>query len=317
MTDTAVKPNAPRKVIITCAITGSIHTPSMSPHLPITPSEIAGAAVEAAEAGAAIIHLHARHPQTGEPDQAVDAYAHILPVIKQQSDAVLNITTGGSTTMTIEERLAPAVHYKPEVASLNMGSMNFGLFPMLSRFTEFRHDWERPYLEGSRARIFRNTFADIEAILTACAENGTRFEVECYDIGHLYTCAHFADRGLIKPPFFIQSVFGILGGIGGHPEDVLHMRRTADRLFGAEYRWSVLGAGRNQVSIATQSALMGGNVRVGLEDSLWHGRGRLAESNAEQVRAMRALLEQLGLEVATPADAREMLRLKGGHDVNF
>lgn len=305
------------KVIITCAVTGSIHTPSMSPHLPVTPSEIAAAAVGAAEAGAAIIHLHARNPITGEPDQSVEAYSSILPVIKQQTNAVLNITTGGSTMMTIEERLAPAVHYKPEVASLNMGSMNFGLYPMLERFKDFKHDWEHPYLEGSKQRIFRNTFADIESILTSCAENGTRFEVECYDIGHLYTCAHFADRGLIKAPFFIQSVFGILGGIGGHPEDVLHMKRTADRLFGDDYRWSVMGAGRNQMPIANQAALMGGNVRVGLEDSLWAGKGKLAESNAEQVRLVRGIVESLGLEIATPEEAREILCLKGGDDVNF
>lgn len=305
------------KVIITCAVTGSIHTPSMSSHLPVTPSEIAAAAVDAAEAGAAIIHLHARNPVTGEPDQSVDAYSSILPVIKQQTSAVLNITTGGSTMMTIEERLAPAVHYKPEVASLNMGSMNFGLYPMLDRFKDFKHAWEYPYLEGSKQRIFRNTFADIESILTSCAENGTRFEVECYDIGHLYTCAHFADRGLIKAPFFIQSVFGILGGIGGHPEDVMHMKRTADRLFGDDYRWSVMGAGRNQMPIANQAALMGGNVRVGLEDSLWAGKGKLAESNAEQVRLVRGIVESLGLEIATPEEAREILCLKGGDDVNF
>jgi len=317
MTESNAKPKRSRKVIVTCAITGSIHTPSMSPHLPVTPSEIASSAVAAAEAGAAIVHLHARDPETGMPDQSVDAYRGILPVIKQQSGVVLNITTGGSTTMTIEERLAPAVHYKPEVASLNMGSMNFGLYPMLGRFTEFRHDWERPYLEGSRDRIFRNTLGDIEHILRACAENGTRFEVECYDIGHLYTCAHFAERGLIKPPFFIQSVFGILGGIGPHPEDVLHMKRTADRLFGDDYRWSVLGAGRNQMPIATMSALQGGNVRVGLEDSLWGGKGKLAQSNAEQVTTVRGIVESLGLEIATPDEAREILQLKGGHDVNF
>ncbi len=306
-----------RKVIITCAVTGSIHTPSMSPHLPVTPSEISTAAVEAAEAGAAIIHMHARDPETGIPDQSVGAYANILPVIKQQTNAVLNITTGGSTLMTTEERLQPAAHYKPEVASLNMGSMNFGLYPMLGRFKEFKHDWEEEYLRTSSGRIFKNTFDDIEMILTTCAENGTRFEVECYDIGHLYTCAHFADRGLIKPPFFIQSVFGILGGIGGDPEDVMHMKRTADRLFGEDYQWSVLGAGRNQIPIATQAALMGGNVRVGLEDNLWAGKGELAHSNAQQVRIAREMLEKLGLEIATPDEAREILQLKGGHDVNF
>jgi len=307
----------PRKVIITCAVTGSIHTPSMSPHLPVTAAEIAEAAIGATEAGAAIVHLHARNPETGQPDQSLEAFQPFLGVIKQRSNVVVNITTGGAATMTIEERLKPALHFRPEVASLNMGTMNFGLFPMLDRFTAFRHDWERPYLEGSRGRIFRNTFDDIEAILTRCADNGTRFEIECYDIGHLYTCAHFVDRSLIKPPFFIQSVFGILGGIGGHPEDVLHMRRTADRLFGDDYRWSVLGAGRNQMPIAMQSVVMGGNLRVGLEDSLWAGPGRLAKSNAEQVTMARSLVEGLGLEIATPDEARALLGLKGGADVGF
>jgi uncharacterized protein (DUF849 family) len=306
-----------RKVIITCAVTGAIHTPSMSPHLPVTPQEIADAAIGAAEAGAAIVHLHARNPETGQPDQNPEAFAPFLGVIKQRSNCVVNITTGGAPTMAIEERLRPAATFKPEVASLNMGSMNFGLYPMLSRFKEFKHDWERPYLEGSRDRIFRNTFADIEHILTSCAENGTRFEVECYDIGHLYTLAHFADRGVIKPPFFVQSVFGILGGIGPHPEDVMHMKRTADRLFGDNYRWSVLGAGRNQLPIAAMAASMGGNVRVGLEDSLWIGPGKLAESNAEQVRLARQIIEGLGLEIATPDDAREILSLKGADRVAF
>jgi uncharacterized protein (DUF849 family) len=306
-----------RKVIITCAVTGSIHTPSMSPHLPVTAQEIVDAAVGAADAGAAIIHLHARNEITGAPDQSVSAYQNILSFIKQRSGAVLNITTGGSSLMTIEERLGPAMYYKPEVASLNMGSMNFGLFPMLGRFKEFKHEWEQPYLEKSRERIFRNTFQDIETILNSCADNGTRFEIECYDLGHLYTCAHFIDRGLIKPPFFIQSVFGILGGIGQHVEDVMHMKRTADRLFGADYIWSVLGAGRGQMSIAMQSVILGGNVRVGLEDSLWAGKGRLASSNAEQVTIVRRMIEELGLEIATPEEARAMLHLKGGHDVSF
>jgi uncharacterized protein (DUF849 family) len=275
---------ASRKVIITCAITGAIHTPSMSPHLPVTPEEIADAAVEAAEAGAAIVHLHARDPQTGQPDQRPEAFTPFLGVIKQRSNVVINITTGGAPTMLVEERVKPAAAFKPEVASLNMGSMNFGLYPMLNRFKEFQHDWEQPYLEGSRERIFKNTFADIEYILTTCAENGTRFEIECYDIGHLYTLAHFVDRGLVRPPLFVQSVFGLLGGIGPHPEDVMQMKRTADRLFGDQYRWSVLGAGRNQMPIAAMAAAMGGNVRVGLEDSLWIGPGQLAESNAQQVR---------------------------------
>jgi uncharacterized protein (DUF849 family) len=306
-----------RKVIITCAVTGSIHTPSMSPHLPITAQEIADAAIGAAEAGAAIVHLHARDPKDGRPDQTPDAFAPFLRVIKQRSDVVVNITTGGAATMTIEDRVRPAATFKPEVASLNMGSMNFGLYPMLERFKTFKHDWERPYLEGSRERIFKNTFKDIEYILTTCAENGTRFEIECYDIGHLYTLAHFADRGIVKPPFFVQSVFGILGGIGPHPEDVAHMKRTADRLFGDNYRWSVLGAGRNQLPIATLSAAMGGNIRVGLEDSLWIGPGQLAKANADQVKKARQIIEGLGLEVAAPNDARDILELKGGSAVAF
>ena len=306
------------RVIITCAVTGSIHTPTMSPHLPITPNEIADAAIGAAEAGAAIVHLHARDPRDGRPDQSPEAFAPFLKVIKQRTGVVVNITTGGAPTMAIEERVRPAATFKPEVASLNMGSMNFGLYPMLARYKDFKYDWEKPYLEGSRERIFRNTFADIEYILTTCAENGTRFEIECYDIGHLYTLAHFADRGVVKPPFFVQSVFGILGGIGAHPEDVMHMRRTADRLFGrGNYHWSVLGAGRNQMPIAAMAAAMGGNVRVGLEDSLWLGPGKLAESNAAQVRQVRQLIEGLGLTIATPDEARDILSLKGADKVAF
>ena len=306
------------RVIITCAVTGSIHTPTMSPHLPITPAEIADAAIGAAEAGAAIVHLHARDPRDGRPDQSPEAFAPFLKVIKQRTGVVVNITTGGAPTMSIEERVRPAATFKPEVASLNMGSMNFGLYPMLSRYKDFKYDWEKPYLEGSRDRIFKNTFADIEYILTTCAENGTRFEIECYDIGHLYTLAHFADRGIVKPPFFVQSVFGILGGIGPHPEDVMQMRRTADRLFGrGNYHWSVLGAGRNQMPIAAMAAAMGGNVRVGLEDSLWLGPGKLAESNAAQVQQVRQLLEGLGLTIATPDEAREILSLKGADQVSF
>jgi uncharacterized protein (DUF849 family) len=309
---------AKNKVIITCAVTGSIHTPSMSPHIPITASEIADAAIGAAEAGAAVVHLHARDPKDGRPDQSPEAFAPFLKVIKQSSKAVINITTGGAPTMSIEERVKPAATFKPEVASLNMGSMNFGLYPMLNRFKEFKHAWEKPYLEGSRERIFKNTFADIEYILTTCAENGTRFEIECYDIGHLYTLQHFLERGVVKPPVFVQSVFGILGGIGPHPEDVMHMRRTADRLLGREnYHWSVLGAGRNQLPIAAMAAAMGGNVRVGLEDSLWIGAGKLAESNAAQVVKARQIIEGLGLEIATPDEAREILVLKGGDKVGF
>ncbi len=306
-----------RKVLITCAVTGAIHTPSMSPYLPVTPEEIIDAAVGAAEAGAALVHVHARDPVTGKPDQSPEAFAKFLPIIKQRTNAVINITTGGAPTMLVEERLKPCAVFKPEVASLNMGSMNFGLYPMLGRFKDFQHDWELPYLEGSRDRIFKNTFQDIENILTTCAENGTRFEIECYDIGHLYTLAHFVDRGLVKPPFFVQSVFGILGGIGPHPEDVAHMKRTADRLFGNDYQWSVLGAGRNQLAIAAMAVSMGGNLRVGLEDSLWIGPGKLAESNAQQVRAARQIIEGLGLEIATPDEARDILQLKGADKVAF
>ncbi len=307
----------PRKVIITCAVTGSIHTPSMSPHLPVTPDEIAEAAIGAAEAGASIIHLHARDPSDGRPTQDPDVFLRFLPRIKQATEAVVNITTGGGPTMTVDERMRPAAELKPEVASLNMGSMNFALFPMLDRFRDFAHDWERAHLENSRDLVFRNTFQDIEKILGACRENGTRFEFECYDIGHLYNLAHCLDRGLVEPPLFVQSVFGILGGIGTHPEDLMHMRRTADRLFGDAYRWSILGAGRFQIPLATIGAAMGANVRVGLEDNLWLGPGTLARSNAEQVQKVRQVLEGLSLEVATPAEAREMLALKGGDRVGF
>jgi uncharacterized protein (DUF849 family) len=307
-----------RKVIITCAITGSIHTPTMSPYLPITAEQIATNAIDAAKAGAAIVHLHARNPRDGRPDQSPELFEPFLREIRSKSNVVMNLTTGGSPAMSIEDRAAPAFRYQPEVASLNMGSMNFGLYPMMGRFKEYKYDWEHEYLDGSKHRIFRNTFQDIEYILRGCADRGTRFEIECYDIGHLYTLAHFVERGIIKPPFFIQSVFGILGGIGGDPEDVLHMRRTADRLFGREnYVWSVLGAGRNQIPIATQSITLGGNVRVGLEDSLWLKKGQLATSCAEQVTLVRNLIETLGLEVATPDEARVILGLKGAANVNI
>ncbi|MEY4966316.1 MAG: hypothetical protein RL274_1899 [Pseudomonadota bacterium] len=305
------------KVIITCAVTGAIHTPSMSPYLPVTPEEIAAAAVGAAEAGAAIVHLHARDPETGKPDQTPEAFARFLPRIKQATNAVINLTTGGAPYMTVQERVKPAEQFKPEVASLNMGSMNFGLFPMLNRFKDFKHDWEAPALEASRDLVFRNSFADIEFVLKKLGDAGTRFEFECYDISHLYNLSHFLERGLVKPPLFVQSVFGILGGIGPHPEDVLHMKRTADRLFGKEYKWSVLGAGRNQLAIAAQAAAMGGNVRVGLEDSLWSGPGKLATSNAEQVRLVRQIIEGLGRSIATPDEAREILALKGADRVAF
>ncbi len=306
---------AKRKVIITCAVTGAIHTPSMSPHLPVTPEQITDAAVGAAEAGAAIVHLHARDPKTGQPDQSPEAFARFLPIIKQRTDAVVNLTTGGAPTMSIAERVRPAATFKPEVASLNLGSMNFGLFGMLNRFTDLQ-PWERDYL-GNKEIIFRNSFKDIEYILTTCSGNDTRFEFECYDTAHLYNLKYFFDQGLVKAPLFIQTVFGLQGGIGAHPEDVMHMKRTADRLFGDNYRWSVLGAGRNQLPIAAISAAMGGNVRVGLEDSLWAAPGRLASSNAEQVKLARQIIEGLGLEIASPDEAREILALKGGDRVAF
>lgn len=306
------------KVIITCAITGAIHTPSMSPHLPVTPEEIAQSAIEAAQAGAAIVHLHARDPINGRPSQDPELFRRFVPAIKEASDVVINITTGGAPTMTVEERLQPALQLRPELASLNMGSMNFGLYEMLGRFKDkLKYDWERPYLEGSDDRIFKNTFKDIAYILQSCSENETRFEIECYDIGHLYTAAHFLDRALVKPPLLIQSVFGLRGGIGAHVEDLMHMRRTADRLFGNDYVWSVLGAGRSQMPLAAISASVGGNVRVGLEDSLWDGPGKLATSNAAQVTRVRTIIEALSLEVATPDEARAMLNLKGRQSVGF
>ncbi len=305
------------KVIISCAVTGAIHTPSMSPYLPVTADEIAEASIAACEAGAAIIHLHARDPKTGKPDQRPEAFVPFLEQIKKHSDAVVNLTTGGSPYMTVQERMMPAKVLKPEVASMNMGTMNFGLFPMLQRYKEFKHDWERPYLEGSKDLIFRNTYGDLETVLTELSVNDTRYEFECYDTSHLYNLKHFVDRGLVKAPFFIQTVFGILGGIGTHPDDVMHMKRTADRLFGDDYRWSVLGAGASQMKIAAMAAAQGGNVRVGLEDSLWISKGQLAKTNAEQVKRVREILEGLGLEVATPDEARQILQLKGKHQVAF
>ena len=307
------------KVIISCAPTGAIHTPSMSPYLPVTADEIATAALAAVKAGAAILHLHARDPKDGRPSQDPDLFVPILERIKTQTDAVVNITTGGSPHMTVEERMRPAMKFKPEVASLNMGSMNFGLFPMLGRFKDkaLKHDWERQHMENSRDLIFKNTFSDIETILRRGSGNGTRVAFECYDIGHLYNLAHFLDGGLVHGPLFVQSVFGILGGIGTHPEDLMHMRRTADRLFGDQYQWSILGAGRGQIQLATIGAAMGSHVRVGLEDSLWIGPGRLAESSAQQVTKIRTVLEALNLEIATPAEARQLLSLKGANQVAF
>jgi uncharacterized protein (DUF849 family) len=306
-----------RKVIISCAVTGSIHTPSMSPFLPITGQEVEEAAVGAIEAGAAIVHLHARHPVTGRPTQEPDAFREFVGNIRRRTDGIINLTTGGSPIMSVQERLQPALQLKPEVASLNMGSMNFGLFPMLNRYKEFKHDWEAPYLEGTRDLVFKNTFKDIEYIIRSCADNGTRFEFECYDTAHLYNLAHFLDRGIVKGPLFIQTVFGILGGIGSHPDDVAHMKRTADRLFGADYVWSVLGAGRAQMPIAATAAAQGGHVRVGLEDNLWDGPGTLSKTNAGQVTRVRNILENMSLQIATPAEARAMLALKGGDNVGF
>lgn len=306
-----------RKVIITCAVTGAIHTPSMSPHLPVTPEEIAEAGIAAAEAGASILHLHARDPDNGKPTQDPAVFERFLPRIKKATNAVINLTTGGSPHMTVEERMRPAMEFKPELASMNMGSMNFGLFPMLNRYENLKHEWEHAHLENSRDLVFKNTFADIEKAMTLGAENGTRFECECYDIGHLYNLRNLMDRGIIGGKVFVQSVFGILGGIGPHPEDVMHMRRTANRLFGDGYEWSVLGAGGNQMRIAAQAAAIGGHVRVGLEDSLWLSPGKLAESNAAQVAKVREILEGLSFEVATPDEAREILQLKGADQVGF
>ena len=306
-----------RKVIITCAVTGAIHTPSMSKYLPVSPDEIADAAILAAGAGASILHLHARDPSNGKPTQDPAVFEVILPKINKETDAVINITTGGSPHMTVEERMMPASVFKPELASLNMGSMNFGLYPMLDRFSEFEHTWERDNLETSRDLVFKNTFQDIETILKIGKSNETRFEFECYDISHLYNLKHFVDRNLISPPFFIQSVFGLLGGIGAHPEDLMHMKRTADRLFGSDYQWSILGAGKNQMTLASIAAAQGANVRVGLEDSLWIEPGKLAQSSKDQVTKVRNILEEFSLDIATPNQVRDILKLKGSRHVAF
>jgi uncharacterized protein (DUF849 family) len=308
---------AKNKVIISCAVTGSIHTPSMSEYLPVTPSEIADAALGAAEAGAAIVHLHARNPEDGRPDQSPEAFEPFLKVIKQSSNVVINLTTGGSPYMPVEERVRPAEVWKPEVASLNMGSMNFGLFPMLKRYKEFKYDWEEPMLEGSKDLVFRNSFKDIRYALETLNPTNTRYEFECYDTSMLYNLHYFWTEGLVKAPLFIQTCFGLMGGIGSHPDDVMHMKRTADRLFGDHYRWSVLAAGSAQMKVAAMAASMGGNVRVGLEDSLWLGKGQLAKTNAEQVTRVRQIIEGLGLEIATPDEARDILSLKGGDKVAF
>ena len=306
------------KVIITCAVTGSIHTPTMSPYLPVTPAEVAEQAIGAAEAGAAILHLHARDPKDGRPTPDPAVFMEFLPRIKQASKAVINITTGGGHKMTVDERLAAPLKASPEMCSLNMGSMNFGLYPMLNRYKEFKYDWEKPYLENTDDLIFRNTFRDIERILKDLGQvHGTKFEFECYDVGHLYNLAHFLDRKLVQPPLFVQTIFGILGGIGADGENLAHMKRIADKLFGDQFYWSILAAGRHQMPLITMGAIMGGNVRVGLEDSLYLGKGQLAKTNAEQVSRIRSILENLSLEIATPDEARSMLQLKGGDAVNF
>ena len=309
---------ASTKVIITCAVTGGIHTPTMSDALPYQPEDIAREAIAAAEAGAAILHLHARDPKDGRPSPHPDDFMKFLPRIKQATDAVINITTGGGMGMTVEQRLAGALAVRPEMCSLNMGSMNFGIFPLADRYEKWKFDWEEPYLRSTDDFIFRNTFRDIERILRMLGgEHGARFEHECYDVGHLYNVAHFVERGLVKPPFFVQMVFGILGGIGAEMDNLLFMKRTADKLFGDKYRWSVLAAGRQQIAFCTQAAMLGGSVRVGLEDSLYISKGKLAASNSEQVHKIRRILEELGFEIATPSDAREMLALKGGDRVGF
>lgn len=306
-----------KKVIITCAVTGAIHTPTMSPYLPVSPNEIAESAIAAAEAGATILHLHARDPKTGKPSQDPELFQKFLPQIRRSTDAVINLSTGGSPHMPVEERAQAAIELAPELASLNMGSINFGLYPMLRRYQDFEHEWEREHLEKSRDLVFKNTFQDIETILARCQPNGTRFEFECYDTAHLYNLNHFLDRGLVDAPLFVQGVFGLLGGIGPHPEDFLHMRRTANRLLGDQFHWSALGAGANQMRIAAMSLAMGGYIRVGLEDSLWIAPGELAQSNAAQVSKARHLLDGLSLDLATPAEARTVLALKGADKVNF
>ncbi|MCY1254247.1 3-keto-5-aminohexanoate cleavage enzyme [compost metagenome] len=307
-----------RKVIITCAVTGSIHTPTMSEYLPITPEQIAVQSIEAFEAGAAILHLHARNPIDGRPSPAPELFEQFVPRIAAETDAIINITTGGGSSMTLAERLAYPRIARPEMCSLNMGSMNFSIHPIASKIRKWKYDWEGPAVQATEDAIFKNTFKDIKNIVTELSEHGTRFELECYDVGHLYNLAHFVDEGLIKPPFFIQSIYGILGGLGPDPENITMMRTVADRLFGREsYEFSVLGAGRHQMTLLTAGAIMGGNVRVGLEDSIFIEKGKMARSNAEQVNKIRRILEELSFDIATPAEAREILRLKGREHVGF
>ncbi|MDR6759135.1 uncharacterized protein (DUF849 family) [Mycoplana sp. BE70] len=307
-----------KSVIITCAPTGGIHTPTMSEHLPITPSQIAEASIEAAEAGAAIIHLHARNPDNGRPDPNPDLFMEFLPRIKQSCNAVLNVSTGGGLGMTREERLRAATRASPEMASLNVGSMNFGIFPMLQKYSNWKHSWEPEFLEMTRDFIFRNTFGDIEYTVKELGDgHGTKFEFECYDLGHLYNLAWIIDQGWVKPPFFVQMVFGILGGVGPDLDNLMHMHTIANKLFGNDYEWSVLAAGRHQMPFTTQSSLLGGNVRVGMEDSLYIGPGEKAISSAQQVRKIRTIVENLGLRVATAEEARARLGLKGADKVAF
>ena len=307
-----------KKAIISCAVTGAVHTPSMSRHLPLTPADIATQSLAAVAAGAAILHLHARDPKDGRPTPDPEVFMQFLPAIKEATDAVVNITTGGGLAMSLEDRLAAPLRASPELCSLNMGSMNFGLYQMIDRYKPFKYEWEEKHLEGSRSNIFRNTFTDIENILERLGRgHGSRFEFECYDVGHLHTLAHFLDRKLVTPPLFVQSIFGILGGQGAETENLLHAKRIADKLFGGDYVWSVMAAGRYQMPFITMGALNGSSVRVGLEDSLYCGKGRLAESNAEQVTRIRSILELLSIDIATPAEARAALALKGGDNVNF
>ena len=306
------------KVIISCAITGGIHVPTMSDALPITPEEIAQQSIDASQAGASILHLHARDPESGKPTSDPDVFMRFLPVIKETCNSVINITTGGSLLATVDQRLSGPLRVEPEMCSLNMGSMNFGLFPIAKKFDNWKYEWEKPFLESSDDFIFRNTFRDITKIVKTLGEGcGTKFEHECYDIGHLYNLAYFVDAGIIKPPFLIQSIFGILGGIGAEMQNVMFMKDTADRLFGDDYIWSVLAAGRHQMNFTTQAAMLGGNVRVGLEDSIYIAKGKLADSNAQQVTKIRSILENLGLEISSPSETRETLQLKGPDLVKF
>jgi uncharacterized protein (DUF849 family) len=307
-----------RKTIITCAITGGVHTPTMSPHLPITPDQIAREAVAAAEAGAAIVHLHARDPKTGKPSPDPRIFGEFLSKIKQQCNAIINITTGGGLGFSWEDRLAAPLEFAPEIASFNMGPLNFGLFPLLKKYKDFKFEWERELIAGTRVGTYLNTFEWMERLAKSLGEErGVRFEYECFDIGHLHTLRYLVSEGIVKPPLFIQSCYGILGGLQPDPHHVMHMKETADRLFGDDYQWSNLAAGRHQMRVVAMGAIMGAHVRVGLEDSLSYGRGELAKSNADQVARIRRILEELSMEIASPDEAREILNTKGSDKVNF